>query len=96
MFTITSKYAPYKGAFRVFPEGRQWLNPETQKPEFADYDEAYRAVRTYLLNECDWSPTPEENGGFGGLMPEGHDRSWFDFGERYVNADGEEISITEA
>ena len=96
MFTITSIYAPYKGAFRSHPEGRQWLNPATGEPGFAELIDAHLEVRRYLLNECDWSPATDETDELGGIMPEGHDTSWFDFGDMYVNADGEEITITEA
>jgi hypothetical protein len=96
MTTILSTYAPYKGAYKLHPTGRQWLNPETGEPTFPDYAAAYRAVRQHLLSECDWSLAPDvaEDDPQGGIMPEGHERSWFDYGDTAVDADGEKIRIS--
>ena len=94
MLNITSRYAPYTGGYRLHPTGRQWLNPKTGEPGFADYAEAYEAVRAYLLSE-QWAPTPGEVGPRGGLSPEGHEQSWFTYGRTSVDNDGETIQIEE-
>ena len=93
MFTVHSLFEPYLPAYQLHPQGRVW-STAAGAPEFADYAVAYAAVRRYLLTELGWHPVAgAEADERGAIAPEGHDESWFNFGDTGVLADGEHIAL---
>jgi hypothetical protein len=93
MFTVRSSYAPYLPAYQSHPEGRAWVTASGGH-EFADYAAAHASVRRYLLTELGWHPVAgAEADERGPIAPEGHEESWFTFGDTGVLADGEHIEL---